>query len=124
MLNLLSHLSCRIRVAAIRDKGHCPCPRCLVRKPDIHKVGQARDLHSRTSKARTYVGDLIRQAREFIYKLGYGVKSAAVERLLQANSWVPTLVISRMLISPVKFYSLRSRTYLQRDLVALALTHM
>jgi hypothetical protein len=55
-------------------------------------VGQVQDSRTRISKARTYVGDLVRRARDFIFKLGRGVTSAAVERLLKPNSWVPTLV--------------------------------
>jgi hypothetical protein len=82
----------RIRLVAMRDKGNCPCPRCLVLKRDIYKMGQIRDLRSRITQARTYPRDNIQLARQFIYKQGYGVSSAAVERVLKANSWVPTLV--------------------------------
>ena len=82
----------RIRIATIRDKGDRPCPRCLIDKLDIPKIGQVRDSRTRISKARTYAGDLVRQARDFIYRLGLGVKSAAVERVLKQDSWVPTLV--------------------------------
>lgn len=49
-------------------------------------------MQSRLSNARHYVGDIIQLARNFIYKLGRNVASAAVERLLFAHSWVPTLV--------------------------------
>jgi hypothetical protein len=76
----------------MRNRGICPCPRCFVSKADIHKVGQIRDLRGRLSNARHYVGDTIRQARNFIYKLGLNVAGAAVERLLFPHSWVPTLV--------------------------------
>ena len=55
-------------------------------------MGQALDLRSRISNTRSYVGEKIRDARDFIFKLGYNVASAAVERLLSTHSWVPTLV--------------------------------
>lgn len=45
----------------------------------------------RFSQARSYVGGLVSQARDFIFNLGYNVASAAVERLLSTASWVPTL---------------------------------
>jgi hypothetical protein len=83
-----------VLLAAIRSKGICPCPRCLVPKVSIDQVGYLRDAQRRISNARTYVGDLVIRAREFIYKLGYGVTSAAVERLLHPRSLVPTLVSS------------------------------
>lgn len=76
----------------MRNKGNCPCPRCLVLKADIHKIGQVRDLQNRLSKARVYVGDRIRVARDFIYKLGRNINSVFVERVLFEHSWVPTLV--------------------------------
>ena len=44
------------------------------------------------TQARTYLGGIITSARNFIYKLGYGIGSAAVERLLKEQSWVPTRV--------------------------------
>lgn len=64
----------------------------MVAKDQIFKLGQVHDSQSRLSRARVYVGDLVLQARDFIYKLGLNVKSAAVERVLSAHSWVPTLV--------------------------------
>ena len=84
--------SLRVLLAGVRNNGDCPCPRCLVKKRDIGKIGQALDLRSRVSNARLYVGEKIKDARDFIFKLGYNVGSAAVERLLSEHSWVPTLV--------------------------------
>ena len=82
----------RILLACIRDKGLCPCPRCLVLKSDIHRLGQATDFTSRVKKAHTYIGDTIRHLRNSIYKGGFGVTSAGVERALKPESWTPTLV--------------------------------
>jgi hypothetical protein len=83
---------CRVLLATVRDKGLCPCPRCLIRKVDIDKVGQKRDSRDRITKARTYLSDVIRTARRFIYDLGFNIDSAAVERVLKPQSLVPTLV--------------------------------
>ena len=63
-----------------------------MKKEDISKLGQVRDVQNRLSRARSYVGDLVTRAREFVYKLGLNVTSAAVERLLYEHSWVPTKV--------------------------------
>ena len=63
-----------------------------MKKEDIFKLGQVRDMQNRLSCARSYVGDLITRAREFIYQLGLKVTGAAVERLLYEHSWVPTKV--------------------------------
>ena len=84
--------SLRVLLAGVRNNGDCPCPRCLVKKRDISKIGQALDLRSRISNTRLYVGEKIKDARDFIFNLGYNIGSAAVERLLSEHSWVPILV--------------------------------
>jgi hypothetical protein len=62
-------------------------------------MGLVRDLRVRLTKARTYLGDKILRARDFIYKLGKPIGGAAIERLLYAQSLVPTVVcISLMLV--------------------------
>lgn len=88
----------RALLSLIRTNGNCPCPRCLVEKSEIHKLGQIRDGESRLSRVRSYAGDLIRTARSFIYEKGFNVASAAVERLLFAHSWVPTLVSASFIL--------------------------
>lgn len=97
--------SIRVLIATIRDKGLCPCPRCLVRKSEFDKLSQKLDAHYHITQARTYLGDIITSARNFIYKLGYGIGSAAVERLLKEQSWVPTRVCAYFNIKEVFYLS-------------------
>ena len=82
----------RALLSLIRNNGDCPCPCCLVNKKDIGKMGQVLNLRCCVSNTHSYIGEKIRDARDFIFKLGYNVASAAVERLLSSHSWVPTLV--------------------------------
>jgi hypothetical protein len=56
------------------------------------ETGTSQGHANRLSCARSYVGDLITRARDFIYKLGLNVAGAAVECLLLEHSWVPTAV--------------------------------
>jgi hypothetical protein len=86
------YLYSRMLIASIREKGLCPCPRCMVLKSNIDKIGFVQDAKDRLATARSYCQRLISRAREFIYEMGYGVTSAAVERLLKPQSLVPTLV--------------------------------
>ncbi|KAH9919802.1 uncharacterized protein B0H18DRAFT_936945 [Fomitopsis serialis] len=88
----------KVLIAAIRDKGLCPCPRCYVPQADIFKMGQKRDLarrsESRLGFLRNWSEGLrarIMKARDLIYNSGLGVVSAAVERVLKPWSLVPTL---------------------------------
>lgn len=91
--HLLTLIVFRALIAAIRCNGRCPCPRCLVEKSDIHKLGQVKDRQTRT-KLRTFIGLAITKARDFIYKTGHIINSTFVEGLLFAHSWVPTMVSS------------------------------
>ena len=85
----------RVLLASIRDKGMRPCPRCLVSKEDIRKLGLSSDRRQRRTNSR--VDDLYRQskitsARRIIYEENYRINSAAVERILKEESLVPNLV--------------------------------
>ena len=75
--------------------GLCPCPRCLVEKKDIHLLGTAQDMRTRTYKLRAD-DDTRRQkvveARKRMYEDGRVVGSVAVEELLKEESLVPTTV--------------------------------
>jgi hypothetical protein len=92
---MLSLIAFRILLAGIRNMGNCPCPRCLVTKADLHKLGSTSDRAQRVSKAR--VDDHIRrfniaQARSAIYDDNLQVSSAAVESFLKPESLLPTRV--------------------------------
>jgi hypothetical protein len=73
----------------------------MVTKANLDKIGHLRDAQSRISNARSYARDLVVQARDFIYRLGYGVTSSAVERVLKQKSLIPTLVGATSLLMQV-----------------------
>ena len=81
---------------SLRDKGNCPCPRCLITKKDIFQLGTNHDRRCRINNAREdndHSLENIQMARNFIYGCsGYKVNSKAVEDILQATSQVPTEV--------------------------------
>lgn len=79
-------------LAALRDKGLCLCPRCLVSRDELDKIGQVRDSQLRISRVRIFDMDWITRARNFIYRFGFPVRSAGIERMLKPTSLVPTLV--------------------------------
>jgi hypothetical protein len=85
----------RALLASIRNLGRCPCPRCLVSKSDINKLGQFLDMSHCLSNARRDDMEYRRKvnsAREIIYSKGYTVDSTAVEAILAESSLVPTQV--------------------------------
>jgi len=82
----------RVLIAAIRDMGVCPCPRCLIPKSYFWRIGLSADMSARVSRVRQYLRDKITAARDAIYKLGIPIKGAAAERLLKEFSLVPTFV--------------------------------
>jgi hypothetical protein len=82
----------RVLLATIRDKGLCPCPRCLVSKSRLDLMGQRRDITSRQKNIREYLSLFVLAAREKIYKKASAIGGAAVNRLLKETSAVPTIV--------------------------------
>ena len=82
----------RALLATIRDKGLCPCPRCLVPKSKLDQTGTKHDNKFRLRNHRTYLSDHVLIARNAIYKSAAAIAGAIVNRLLKATSSVPTLV--------------------------------
>ncbi|KII95409.1 hypothetical protein PLICRDRAFT_48393 [Plicaturopsis crispa FD-325 SS-3] len=85
----------KVLLATIRDQGHCPCPRCLVPKPQIDRVGLKRDISRRIEAARqTVVANVtyaVDRARQFLYEKALPVGGVAIENLLKGMSLVPTI---------------------------------
>ncbi|KAL7281107.1 hypothetical protein ACG7TL_004414 [Trametes sanguinea] len=83
----------KMLLATLRDKGRCPCPRCLTTFDQIHKMGTPDDFEARVRTARPPMSshdNLIQEARELVYHDGYVVNSDHVEALLREQSLVPT----------------------------------
>jgi hypothetical protein len=84
--------NCRVLLATIRDKGSCPCPRCLAPKIDFQHVGLLSDMSQRISKARSYLRDKVAAAWAAIYGTGAPIKGSVPEAHLKEKSLVPTFV--------------------------------
>jgi hypothetical protein len=82
----------RVLLATIRDKGLCPCPRCLVPESKLDQLGLIADTKGRITKVRKYPADSVREVRKVIYEDGKPIRGAAVQRCLKATSTVPTIV--------------------------------
>ena len=81
-------------MAAIWDKGHCPCPCCLIPKLTFHPPGFLTDLAARLSYTQTYLLDKIKLTQKALYVLGGPLKGLMVKTLLKGEFLVPTLVRS------------------------------
>ena len=108
-------------IATLRDKGHCPCPRCLTTFDTVSELGTVQDIASRQTMIRTAsVQDaLVLNARKLIYKDGYVVTANRVENLLREQSLVPTRVCS---LSPnlIRTINCSYRMHLRPDLAGSA----
>jgi hypothetical protein len=89
---VLTQCSFRVLLATIRNKGLCPCPRCLIPKTKIDLLGQVRDHAQRINEARSILYDGVQTARRFIYQLANPINGTAVDQLLKPTSSVPTVV--------------------------------
>lgn len=98
LLNILvdsDSILSRILLASIKFLGQCPCPRCLVKKVDIPKMGTKPDLRRRDRSQR--IDDNSRRhnvakARSLIFEKGAPVSGTWVNGLLNDESLVPTRV--------------------------------
>jgi hypothetical protein len=81
---------------SLKDKGNCPCPRCLITKKDISQLGTLRDRKRRVENGRKDNDDSLKNiqtARKHIYKKsGAQFTSNTLERMLKPTSEVPTEV--------------------------------
>ncbi|KAG9082831.1 hypothetical protein FS749_006541 [Ceratobasidium sp. UAMH 11750] len=96
----------RVLLATIRDKGACPCPRCLVPLKLVHKMGTRSDMRMRANKPRRdniSRQKQIRRARDIIYKQHKAVDNTEVEDLLRPQSFVPTENAFSKRLLPFKF---------------------
>src|ERR1700709_2669254 len=93
-LNNIDSYFSRVLIATVRHLGGCPCPRCLIPKGRIQNMGRPRDRQQRETLARNdeQRGIMVSSARSLIYEKDFAVGSAAVERILKPQSWVPTSV--------------------------------
>ncbi|KAL1711752.1 hypothetical protein EV715DRAFT_268357 [Schizophyllum commune] len=80
----------KVLLATIRDGGLCPCPRCLVPKTKLDRLGLVRDMATRVKNARQYLADRVAWARRAIYDLARPIAGKAVEAILKPFSAVPT----------------------------------
>lgn len=84
----------RVLVATIKNLGHCPCPACLVKKSDIHKVGMKSDIKTRAKTARKDTElrrKTLEDSRRAIFESGVRVNAARIDDIL-GGSAVPTRV--------------------------------
>ncbi|KAJ7021549.1 hypothetical protein C8F04DRAFT_1313789 [Mycena alexandri] len=82
----------KVLLATIKYFGGCPCPRCFVEKDQIHKMGTKADMRQRQKirQVTPWYTRMINTTRRWIFEKGVLVAGAAVNKVLKAQSWVPT----------------------------------
>ncbi|KIJ32462.1 hypothetical protein M422DRAFT_265630 [Sphaerobolus stellatus SS14] len=83
----------KVLLASIRVLGACPCPRCLVKKDDIPRIGMKADRNTREKKPHIDTEDYrskVESARNAIYHDGFVVNGNIVDGLLKAESLTAT----------------------------------
>ena len=87
--------NCRILLACMKFLGNCPCPRCLVTKDKICKLGTKIDQWVHDKKACVDNGARcwsIKGVRKAMFDLGCSIASKAVKGAIGAKLLVPTWV--------------------------------
>jgi hypothetical protein len=123
-LHWLNHLGGRVKLGTTCNKGVRICPRCTTPTAEFDKLGHLQDVKGCIARARSYLGDLVRRARDCVYHKGYVVNAAAVERMLHPMLLVPTLVrgitFNRIVLCAT---NLPKRMPFQKSSAALDSTH-
>ena len=97
-------------IATIRDFGLYPCPRCLVQKEDIFKIGREDDRCTREELRRADTVEWqgrVEGARTALYENGYALTGDHVDGVLKEDSLVPTRVrwprhtLAKFLLNPL-----------------------
>ncbi|KZT63257.1 hypothetical protein DAEQUDRAFT_780622 [Daedalea quercina L-15889] len=82
----------KILLACLRYLAECPCPRCYVRKKDIHLMGTVRDMQQRANHIRIDTDAIqfdIDRTRSWIFEDGYPANSTRITKVLGARSLLP-----------------------------------
>ena len=89
----------RILMTCLKYLAQCPCPRCLILKSNIPRLGMEVDKKARQKFARVdskEIQNTVNHARRLMFEDGINVSSVFIDRLLKPHSLVPTRVGSFM----------------------------
>ena len=95
IMDLILTNQSRILMSCLKYLAQCPCPRCLILKSKIPRLGMKADASDRQRLARIDSEQIhykINLARQRLFVGGKGIKSVFVNRPLQPTSLVPTRV--------------------------------
>lgn len=84
-------------MTCLKYLAQCPCPRCLILKSNIPRLGMEADKSARQKLVRAdskAIQDTVNRARQMIFEDGINITSVYIDRLLKPQSLVPTRVSS------------------------------
>lgn len=84
-------------MTCLKYLAQCPCPRCLILKSNIPRLGMEVDKKARQRLARVdskEIQSTVNHARRLMFEDGINVSSVFIDRLLKPRSLVPTRVSS------------------------------
>lgn len=90
-------LTCRILMTCLKYFAQCPCPRCLMLKTQIPRLGMEIDKNARQNLIRVdsrAIQRTVELARQRMFHDGINISSVVIDRLLKPKSLVPTRVSS------------------------------
>ncbi len=86
-------------MTCLKYLAQCPCPRCLILKSNIPRLGMEVDKKARQKLARVdskEIQNTVNHARRLMFEDGTSVSSVFIDRLLKPHLLVPTRVSSFM----------------------------
>jgi len=86
-------------MTCLKYLAQCPCPRCLILKSNIPRLGMEVDKKACQKLARVdskEIQNTVNHARRLMFEDGTSISSVFIDRLLKPHSLVPTRVSSFM----------------------------
>ena len=86
-------------MTCLKYLAQCPCPRCLILKSNIPRLGMEVDKKARQQLARVdskEIQNMVNRARRLMFEDGINISSVFIDRLLKPHSLVPTRISSFM----------------------------
>jgi hypothetical protein len=111
----------RAYIATIRSLGTAPCPRCFMKKCDMHMMGSEGDMLARVATRRVddhARQELVRRAREVVFEDGYAVDSKEMKKILPTSLSMVPVKVNLFTVNSITFAESTSTERLFKAIIA------
>jgi hypothetical protein len=100
-------LKYRMLMTCLKYLSTCPCPRCLLLRSKIHRIGSKSDTRDRLRLIRVDSEsrrDAVDSARRLLFEKGVNITSTRIKNILDEESLTATRVRFKSLLTTLSFH--------------------